>query len=202
MGDARCPAKLQNGALSNPPVPTAMNEIVWTFGLLCGAVMAAFMFATLPFVNGLGAHSYIVGYTGIVAGFLLVYFGVRSYRDNVLGGRIGFGRAFAVGLLIATIGSIGYVASWEVLYYKFMPDFYTKFAQSAVNQARKDGKSEAEIAQTQAVMDAMAKNAENPGWVAAMTFLEPFPVGVVIALISAGTLRRKPESVDVIPVVA
>jgi len=180
-----------------------MKKIVWTFGLISAAIMAAFMFATLPFVNGLGAHSYILGYTGIVAGLLAVYFGVRSYRDNVLGGRIGFGRAFAVGLLIATIGSIGYVASWEVLYYEFMPDFYTKFAQSAVNQARMDGRSNAEIAQTKTAMDAMAENARNPAWVAVMTFIEPFPVGVVIALVSAGALRRKRESsTDTVPVVA
>jgi len=179
-----------------------MKKIVWTFGLISAAIMAAFMFATLPFLNGLGQHSYIVGYAGIVAGFLTIYFGVRAYRDNVLGGTIRFGRALTVGLLIATIGSLGYVASWEVLYYKFMPDFYMKFAQSAVDQARKAGKSDAEVAQTKAAMDAMAKNAENPAWVAAMTFLEPFPVGVIIALVSAGTLRRKRESSEPVPVVA
>jgi hypothetical protein len=173
-----------------------MKKIVWTFGLISGAIMAVFMSATMPFVNALGEHGLVVGYTGIVAAFLLVYFGVRSYRDNVLRGTIGFGRAFTVGILIATIGSICYVATWEVLYYKFMPDFYSKYAQSAVNQARKDGKSEAEIAETRASMEAMARNANNPLWVAAMTFIEPFPVGLLIALVSAGFLRRKRGSRD------
>jgi hypothetical protein len=84
-----------------------------------------------------------------------------------LGRRIGFGRAFTVGLLIATIGSICYVATWEILYYKFMPDFYSRFAQSAVEQARKDGKSDAEIAKTQVTMEEMTKNAKNAAWVAA-----------------------------------
>src|SRR4029078_7139281 len=114
-----------------------------------------------PFANAIGEHSLILGYAGIVAGFLLVFFGVRSYRDNVLGGRIGFGRAFTVGILIAAIGSVCYVATWEVLYYKFMPDFYSRFAQSAVDQARKNGKSEAEIAKTREMMDEMTKNAGN-----------------------------------------
>jgi hypothetical protein len=173
------------------PTPLAMKKTVWTFGLISAAVMAVFMCATLPFINALGNHSYIVGYAGIVAGFLLVYFGVRSYRDNVLHGTIGFGRAFTVGLLIATIGSVGYVATWEVLYFEFMPDFYAKYAQSAVDQARKNGKSEAEITSTRASMDAMTKSAENPAWVAATTFVEPLPVGLMIALVSAGILRRK-----------
>ena len=173
-----------------------MKKTVWTFGLISGAVMALFMIVTLPFANAIGEHSLILGYAGIVAGFLLVFFGVRSYRDNVLGGRIGFGRAFTVGILIAAIGSVCYVATWEVLYYKFMPDFYSRYAQSAVAQARTSGRSEAEIAQTQAAMDEMVKNADNPVWVAAMTFVEPFPVGLLIALVSAGILRRKRGSRD------
>ena len=173
-----------------------MKKTVWTFGLISGAVMALFMIVTLPFANAIGEHSLILGYAGIVAGFLLVFFGVRSYRDNVLGGKIGFGRAFTVGILIAAIGSVCYVATWEVLYYKFMPDFYSRFAQTTVDQARKSGKSEAEIARTQAAMDDMTKNAGNPVWVFATTFVEPFPVGLLIALVSAGVLRRKRGSPD------
>src|SRR4051812_33629636 len=180
------------------PPPFLMKKIVWTFGLISGAVMALFMTVTLPFVNAFGDHSLIVGYAGIVAGFLLVYFGVRSYRDNVLRGTIGFGRALTVGLLIAAIGSVCYVATWEVMYYKFMPDFYSRFAQSAVDQARKGGKSEAEIEKTRTAMAEMTKNAGNPLWVAATTFIEPFPVGLLIALVSAGVLRRKSGSRDAV----
>ena len=39
----------------------------------------------------------IVGYTSMVLAFLMVFFGVRSYRDNVAGGHVTFGRAFKVG---------------------------------------------------------------------------------------------------------
>jgi len=177
-----------------------MKKTVWTFGLISGAIMALFMIITLPFANSLDEHSLILGYAGIVAGFLLVYFGVRSYRDNVLGGRIGFGRAFTVGLLIAVIGSVCYVATWEVLYYRFMPDFYSRYGKTVVDQARKSGKSDTEIAKTQATMDEMTKNAGNPVWVFGMTFIEPLPVGLLIALVSAGALRRKNGSRD--PVLA
>jgi uncharacterized protein DUF4199 len=168
-----------------------MKRIVWTFGLISGAVMAAFMVATVPFMGNHGARDLIVGYAGMVAAFLLVYFGVRSYRDNVLGGSIGFGRAFGAGILIAAIASLCYVATWEVIYYKFMPDFYAKYAQSVVERERKSGKSEAEIAKVQADMDTMVRRVENPLFVTVATFGEPFPVGLVIALVSAGVLRRK-----------
>ena len=65
----------------------------------------------------------IIGYTTMVLAFLLIFFGVRSYRDNVAGGTVRFGRAFAVGALIAVVASLCYVATWEVIYYKFAPDF-------------------------------------------------------------------------------
>lgn len=195
MGDARRDAHMQNGAVTNP---FPMKRIVWTFGLISGAIMALFMVVTLPFANAFDEHSIVVGYAGIVAGFLLVYFGIRSYRDNVLGGTIGFGRALTVGLLIAAIGSVCYVATWEVLYYRFMPDFYSRYAQSAVDQARKSGKSEAEIAKTRASMEEMTKNAENPAWVFATTFIEPLPVGILISLVSAGILRRKRGTRDAV----
>ena len=169
----------------------SMKRIVWTFGLISGAVMAVFMAATVPFIDDHGAHSLIVGYAGMVAAFLLVYFGVRSYRDNVLGGTITFGRAFGAGILIAAIASLCYVATWEVIYYKFVPDFYAKYGQSVVERERKSGKSEAEVAKVQADMDTMVRRVENPLFVTAMTFAEPFPVGLVIALVSAGVLRRK-----------
>jgi hypothetical protein len=176
-----------------PPssTPHPMKRIVWRFGLISGAVMAAFMIATVPFVGNHGVADMIVGYAGMVAAFLLVYFGVRTYRDTVLGGTINFWRAFSAGILIAAISSLCYVATWEVIYYKFMPDFYTKYGQSVVERARKSGKSEAEVAKVQADMDTMAKRVENPLFVTVATFGEPFPVGLIFAFVSAGLLRRK-----------
>ena len=50
---------------------------------------------------------------------------------------------------------------------------------------------EAEIAKVQADMDTMVRRVENPLFVTVATFGEPFPVGLVIALVSAGVLRRR-----------
>jgi len=175
-----------------------MKRIVWTFGLISGAMMAAFMAVTIPFVGNHGTADALVGYAGMVAAFLLVYFGVRSYRDNVLGGTISFGRAFTAGILIAAIASLCYVASWEVIYYKFMPDFYAKYGQTMVDQARKSGKSETEVAKVQADMDTMVKRVENPLFVTVVTFAEPFPVGLIFALVSAGVLRRRRQVRDAV----
>ena len=104
-----------------------MKKTVVTFGLISGAVSAATMLATIPFTDAIGwEKGEILGYTMIVLSALMVFFGVRSYRENVGGGRLTFGRGFAVGILITLISSACYVATWEVIYYKLMPGFAGK----------------------------------------------------------------------------
>jgi hypothetical protein len=175
------------------PSPTlhAMKKIVWTFGLIAGVILSAMMVLSIRFVDSLGEGGLLLGYATMVAAFLLIYFGIRSYRDNVLGGSIGFGRAFTTGMLIAAVGGLCYTATWEVMYYKFMPDFGEKYGQRQVEHARQQGKSDVEVAKVQADMKKFAEAYRNPFYNSAMTFLEPLPVGIVISLVSAGVLRRK-----------
>src|ERR1044072_9750377 len=117
-----------------------MKRIVLIFGLISGALMALFMFSTMPFIDKIGLDKgYFVGYTGIVLAFMLVFFGIRSYGENVGGGTITFGRAFAVGILIAIISSVCYVIAWEILYHYFMPDFIDKYAARVIEQVRASG---------------------------------------------------------------
>jgi hypothetical protein len=168
-----------------------MKNIVLTFGLLSGVVAAVMMAATMPFVERIGFdRMLVVGYTSIVISMLFVYFGIRSYRDNVLGGTISFGRGFQAGLLITLISCAFYVATWLVLYYVFMPDFGDKYAAYLIDNLRASGGSQAEV-------DAMIKQTEvykewfrNPFMNAAVSFTEPFPVGLLVTLISAAVLKR------------
>ena len=78
-----------------------MKKTIVTFGLISGAVSAAMMLLTMPFIDKIGfERGYIVGYTSIILSFLLVFFGIRSYRDNVGGGQITLGKALTIGLRI------------------------------------------------------------------------------------------------------
>ena len=169
-----------------------MKKTVWTFGLISGVLVSAMMAATIPFQdeNGLD-HSLVVGYATIVLSFLLIYFGVRSYRDNVGKGTIRFGRAFVVGSLIGLIASACYVATWEVMYFKFMPDFMTRYSAHELDKARAEGATEAALAEKKAELDKFEKMYQNPAINVAYTFLEPLPVALVIALVSAGVLSRR-----------
>ena len=169
-----------------------MRKIVLTFGLLSGAVSSAMMLLTVPFMDRLLDHGgAVIGYTAIVLSFLLVFFGIRAYRDNVGGGAVTFGRAFAVGLLIAVISSLCYVVTWEVIYFKMTPDFVDKYAAHEVNSLKAKGASQQQVDDMVRQMQQFKVMYNKPLFNAAITFTEPFPVGFVIALGSAAVLRTR-----------
>jgi ABC-type microcin C transport system permease subunit YejB len=136
----------------------------------------------------------VIGYTTIVLSFLLVFFGIRSFRDNTGNGQITFLKAFAVGISITLISCICYVVTWEVVYYNFLPDFWDKYGAHLVEKLKASGASSAAV---QAQLQEVAKYKElykNPLLNAVLTFIEPFPIGLVITLISAAVLRKKPPA--------
>lgn len=169
-----------------------MKRVVLTFGLLAGAVLSVMMVITgamgdrIDFDKG-----EVIGYTTMIAAFLMVYFGVRSYRDNVLGGTIGFGRALAVGLMITGIASACYVATWQVVSRKMMPDFAEKYMAHQLEKRRAEGATEAQLAAEAREMAKFWEMYENPFVNVAITFLEPLPVGLLMTLVSAGVLSRR-----------
>jgi Protein of unknown function (DUF4199) len=170
-----------------------MKKIILTFGLISGAISSLMMIVTVPFADRIG-HSYVVGYATIVLSLLLVFFGVRSYRDNAAKGQITFGKAFLVGLAITVISCLFYVATWEIIYFNFMPDFMDKYGAHVLQKMQAAGATAAAIQQKSEELNKLKVLYKNPFFNMAMTFIEPFPVGLVITLISAAFLRKKAPS--------
>lgn len=170
-----------------------MKNTVIKYGLISGALISVMMMLTIPFHDqiGFGTSGLVVGYTTMVLAFLLIYFGVRSYRDTVGGGTVRFGRALAIGVLIAVVSSACYVATWEVMYFKFMPDFMDKYSAHVLEKARASGASEAQITSRRAEMEKLAAMYKNPLYNSALTFMEPLPVGLIVSLVTAGVLSRR-----------
>jgi len=169
----------------------SMKKTVLKFGLLSAALSSAMMLATVPFIHRLGFEKgAIVGYTAIVLSFLLVFFGVRSYRESN-GGRLSFGRGVLVGLLITLISCAGYVITWEFIYFKMMPDFADKYAAYSIEHVKASGASQEAVDAHARQMEDFKRMYQNPLLNVAMTFSEPFPIGLLVTLISAAVLRKK-----------
>lgn len=172
-----------------------MKKIVLRFGLLSGLILVAMTAVMMPLcMNGTidFDDGEIIGYSSMILSFLLVFFGVKSYRDNVAAGSIGFGKAFQVGILITLITCAMYVIAWEITYFNFLPDFLDKYSAHALEKMRAAGESEAAIREKTAQMAEMAKYYANPIFNSLITFMEVFPVGLIVTLVSAAILRRRP----------
>src|ERR1700728_4807194 len=170
-----------------------MKKAVLTFGLISGLIMSVLMGGSLLLADkiGSGHNSMVLGYTMLVASFLLVYFGIRSYRDNTLAGQISFGRAFACGILITLITSVCYVATWEILYFNFIPHFMDSYFAAQIHKVQSSGLDPATTAARVAAIQRSQQLYQNPFVNMAYTFIETLPVGILITLVSAAVLRRK-----------
>lgn len=168
-----------------------MKKTILTYGLISGAVAAVLMFGTVTLAEKTSEHSEIVGYAGIILSLSLIFFGIKSYRDRIGNGSITFGKAFTIGILIALISSACYVIAWLIVYYNFYPDFMDQYAAHAIEKLKASGASQEKIDATIKQMEQYKEMYKSPVMVAALTFLEPFPVGLIISLISALFLRKK-----------
>ena len=172
-----------------------MRKTVLVFGLISGAMSATLMLVAIPFADRIGwEKGEILGYTGIVLSALMVFFGVRSYRENVGGGRLTFARGFAVGILITLISSACYVGTWEIVYYRLMPGFADKYAAHMVERAKASGASQQKVDEAAKQAEQFKRMYANPVINVAMTFMEVFPIGLVITAFSAGVLRKKGDA--------
>jgi hypothetical protein len=158
-----------------------MKKTVLTFGLISGVLSSSMMVATVPFAHRIGSNqALIVGYTTIVLSFLLVFFGIRSYRDNASNGQITFTKAFAVGISITLISCIFYVVTWEIIYFNFMHDFMDNYGAHAIEKLKASGASPAAVQMQVQQLKKFKEQYENPLFNSLMTFIEPFPIGLAL----------------------
>jgi len=162
-----------------------------TYGLLSGLVIIATMLTGIMLTEQQNFFSSEwFGYLVMLVALTFIFVGVKRYRDVERGGVIGFKPALLMGLSIAGVAALAYIVVWEIYLastgYVFMDDYIAGIAR---NRAA-EGVSEAAIAKELASMEWMRVQYGNPLFRVPMTFLEIFPVGLLVALVSAALLRN------------
>jgi hypothetical protein len=169
---------------------TAMIRYALTYGAIAGSIVVASILVGFLLGADHGDHSLWLGYLIMIVALTLIFIGVKQYRDRDRGGVIKFAPAFLLGLMIAVVAGVFYVGGWEAYLaatdYSFMPS-YVEHAIEAKKAAGMTGEAlAAEIAKLQK----MATDYENPLYRMPTTFVEIFPVGLIVALVSAAILRN------------
>jgi hypothetical protein len=160
------------------------------YGGIAGAIAISIISATIAMDLPSHNTSVWVGYLVMLAALSLIFVGVKRYRDVQCGGVIRFGRAFALGLGMALVAGLVYAIGWEIFVAVSGFDFMTGYTNDIIAGMRAEGATQAAIDAKLVEMREMTQMYENPLLRIPMIFAEIFPVGLLVALVSAGLLRN------------
>jgi hypothetical protein len=169
-----------------------MKKLVLIYGLIAGFITSIgflTMGDEMDFDKGM-----IYGFASMILAFSLIFVATIQYRKQN-GGTLTFGKAFLIGLYISLIASTVYVGLWLITYYNFHPDFMEKYSACVIDKLKAEGATQAIIDAKTAEMEQMKVYYKNPLYVILMTYSEILPLSLVVSLISAAVLKRKPKTV-------
>lgn len=131
----------------------------------------------------------ILGYTVMLLALTAIFMGVKSIRDEK--GSLSFKEGFLNGMGITLVASFIYVITWMIYVPSFAPDFADKYGDSQIELVNEKEISAEEKEQKIEDIKSWIETYKQPHVMAAMTFAEIFPMGLLITLISALILKRK-----------
>ncbi|MEQ8471171.1 MAG: DUF4199 domain-containing protein [Marinoscillum sp.] len=166
------------------------------YGSISGVIMIASWFIShLIFTEDDGSFDMssgeLLGYASMILAFTAVFIGVKNYRDKELKGVINFKKAFAIGLYIVLVTSVIYVIGWMIYYPNFMPDFADQYLDGQITQLEESGLTGVELDQKVEELTSEMELYKNPIVMSGVTFMEIFPVGLVVAFLCALILKKK-----------
>ena len=163
------------------------------YGLIAGVVAGGALLATMLAFQGqppAGGVGMALGFASMLVALSAVYVGIRHHRDVAGGGVIRFWPAFGLGLGISFVAGVVYVLAWELSLVLVGGDFAAMFAQHMVERAEARGLTGEALAAAVAQAREFEAMYRNPLLRMPMTFVEIFPVGVLVSLVSALVLRN------------
>lgn len=169
-----------------------MLRRVLSYGMIAGAIVGIPLSILTVAMNGHTVTSYgmVIGYTLMLIALSTVFVAIKRYRDVDLGGVITFWPAFGLGLGISFVAGIIYVVAWEATVAVTHSDFAGTYANALIEQERAKGVTGEALAKFTAGMERFKAQYSNPLYRLPMTFIEIFPIGVLVSLVSAGLLRN------------
>jgi Protein of unknown function (DUF4199) len=165
----------------------SMFRTVITYGVIAGLVVITINTLSMELGHG---HVWL-GFLVMFIAFSTIFVAVNQYREQTLGGVISFGTALLIGLGISGTASVVYVVVWEA--YLALTDygFVEAYVNSMMEAKRAAGASTAELAEALADAERVRAQYADPLFRVPVTFLEIFPVGLLISFITAGIQRSR-----------
>lgn len=169
-----------------------MRKIVIKYGLISAGI-SAIIWTILAFLmknSTHGASSMVVGYASMLVSLFVIYFAMKNYRDEH-GGEIKFWKALLVGFYISIIFAVFYVIIWMILRQTVLTDFWDQYIAVEIDKLQQANLSAEALAKKMAEIEEMRIQFQNPLVEASFVFIEPWPVSIIVTLVSALIVSRK-----------
>lgn len=163
-----------------------MKKPILIYGAIAGFLIITIN--TLSFEMGIGEEW--LGYLVMFIAFGAIFVAVKQYRDDTLGGVIRFRAGFLLGLGITLVASLVYVLVWEIYLAATGHAFFDTYIATLLESQRAAGATDAKLAATIAEMETMREQYANPLFRLPVTFVEIFPVGLLVSLVAAFVLKN------------
>jgi hypothetical protein len=169
-----------------------MLRVILKYGLIAGLVVGTALVAVSLAYGGQPPPDWgmAAGFASMLLALSAVFVGIKRHRDAAGGGVIRFWPAFALGLGISLVASLVYVAAWELSLALVGGDFAALFAAQMVERAEARGLTGEALAAAVAQAREFEAMYRKPWMRMPLTFVEIFPVGVLVSLVSALVLRN------------
>ena len=170
-----------------------MARIIIVYGLIAGGVVALVSFGSLALLSDgeIPTGSKWLGYSIMLIALSVIFFAVKSYRDQQLGGVIKFWTALKLGFGISLMAAVVYALGWELYYQTLGGDFMQQYTLSYLEQMRVDGATSNEIETARQRMADFERLYSLLPARFGITLVEILPIGLVISLLSAALLRKQ-----------
>lgn len=168
-----------------------MKNTVLKFGVFSFLTAAGLFMLGLTLGDGLDyGVKEIIGYGTMVVSLIFVFFGIKHYRDQVNNGKISFGKAFLIGVLISIFAGLGIGIVDYIYTTTINPDFVQDYVTATLESMKEKLTPEEFEIQKAALLQQMETSGGSGFW-AFIMFAMVFSIGLIISLISALILQRK-----------
>ncbi len=173
-----------------------MGKKILLYGSVSGGILTAlFVLSHIFFMKNFSAEMWetgeIIGYSSMIIALTAIFFGVKTYRDKVLGGKITFNKAFTLGAGISAIASVIFGIYVYFLYTAIAPDLSGKMIEIYREKIKTSGQTQEVINRQLEEFDKEAPMWNNPVLQSFVMLITVFFIGIIISLITAVILKKK-----------
>ena len=168
-----------------------MKNIILKYGIISGSIVILVMIIGFIFADTDSvALTQWFGYLIMIVALSMIFIGIKEYKKKQ-SGQINFATAFKVGLGISVVAAIMYVIGWEIYFSINDEQFISDYMQKTNDSQIEAGVSGDELEKYKQEMAQSFEAYRSFPYRIGITFLEIFPVALLITIVSAFILKNK-----------